>query len=285
MTGIKENAPGLWLNDFPWPEREDNKYSRGHAIIYGGAAKTGAARIAAMAALRAAAGLVTVVCPASVAEIYATHLVSVMVYPVQDAQGFASFLQAPHRDAILIGPGAGVDEQTYARVLNVLVNHKSCVLDADALTVFKDAPEKLFAAIKECGAPVILTPHKGEFDRIFGKQPWADESDPTVLASNAAKLSGAVVLLKGADTVIAAPDGRLVMNTNAPPTLATAGSGDVLAGIIISLLGNQMDGFDAACAAAWMHGKCGNEFGLGLIAEDLIAMLPKVLTKLKGSGN
>ncbi|MCH8037184.1 MAG: NAD(P)H-hydrate dehydratase, partial [Proteobacteria bacterium] len=167
----------------------------------------------------------------------------------------------------------GVGEATRKRVLASLAAGKACVLDADALTSFENQPSELFSAIK---SPCILTPHEGEFARLFTHQ-----GDKPGRAGAAAAESGAVVLLKGADSVIAAPDGRAAINANAPPELATAGTGDVLAGLIVGLLAQGMTSFDAACAAAWLHGETGAALGPGLIAEDLPEALPGVLRRLR----
>jgi ADP-dependent NAD(P)H-hydrate dehydratase / NAD(P)H-hydrate epimerase len=168
----------------------------------------------------------------------------------------------------LIGPGAGVSDETKGCALRMLATNKPVVIDADAITSFKAEPSLLFESIE---GPCVLTPHEGEFDRIF-----AIQGDKLHRAREAAKQSGAIVILKGADTVIASPDGRAVINANAPPTLATAGSGDVLSGIILGLLSQGMEPFLASCAAVWMHGAAANLFGVGLIADDLPDLLPRV---------
>ncbi len=271
------NQPGWWLGDFPWAEAAGHKYSRGHALVAGGAVMTGAARLAARAAARVGAGLVTVAAPESAFSIYAAALTGVIVSPVSGGEDFAALLADKRRNAALIGPGAGALPETRDKALKMLAAGKSTVLDADALTVFADKPADLFSAIK---GPCVLTPHEGEFARLFGSSDggFANKLDR---ARHAAKSSGAVVVLKGADTVIAAPDGRAAINENAPPTLATAGSGDVLAGIVLGLLAQGMPVFEAAAAAVWLHGAAARQFGAGLVAEDLIDMLPAVLAGLQ----
>ena len=233
---------------------------------------SGAARLAARSALRVGAGLVTVAAPSDAVAVYAAHLTSVMLAPVADEPAFRALLTDPRKSVVLLGPGNGVTDTTRHRVLAALAAGKSCVLDADALTVFRADPASLFAAIK---SPCILTPHDGEFVRLFDAS-----GDKLARTRAAAAKAGAVVLLKGGDTTIAAPDGRAVINDNATPWLATAGSGDVLAGLAAGLLAQGMTAFDAACAAAWLHGAAGSAFGPGLIAEDLPDLIPRVLQSL-----
>jgi ADP-dependent NAD(P)H-hydrate dehydratase / NAD(P)H-hydrate epimerase len=272
-----ENGPALWLDAYPWPRLETHKYKRGHALVVGGAVMTGAARLAARAALRIGAGLVTLAAPAGAWPVYAASLTGVIVQPVAAPEAFGALLGDVRRNALLIGPGAGMTAETRARALAALATRRAVVLDADALTVFADAPEMLFAAI---AGPTVMTPHEGEFRRLF-----TAPGDKLARARAAARQSGAVVLLKGADTVIAAPDGRAAINANAPPELATAGSGDVLSGLVTGLLAQGLDPFRAACAACWLHGDAAERFGPGLVAEDIVEMLPQALRQLKGTGS
>lgn len=278
-----ENVPDLWADTFPSPQIDGHKYARGHAVIASGdALSTGAARLAARAALRAGAGLVTMASPRDALAINATALTAVMVRETETPQQFAELLSDKRLNVCVIGPGAGVGERTRGMVAAALSAQRRLVLDADALTSFADEPERLFAAIKKQDNPqVVLTPHTGEFGRLFKglKEPAVAPSkvETTRLAS---QQSGAVVLLKGSDTVIAAPDGRAAITANAPPWLATAGSGDVLAGIIGGMLAQGVPAFEAACIGAWMHGEAAHEFGPGLIAEDLPDALPAVLRNL-----
>ncbi|WP_438846690.1 NAD(P)H-hydrate dehydratase [Asticcacaulis taihuensis] len=268
-----DNSPDLWLSKLPVLKTDGSKYDRGHCIVLGGpVASTGAARLAARAALRIGAGLVSVACDPSSLMVYATALEAVMTKPVKDEAAFDALISDPRVTSLVMGPAAGINDRTKAFVLAALKAQKACVLDADALTVFKDDPSQLFDAIR---SPALLTPHEGEFARLFG-QVTDRESD----ALRAAKTSGAVVLLKGRDTVIAAPDGRLVINRDAPPTLATAGSGDVLAGFAGGLMAQGMEAFHAACAVAWIHAEAARLFGPGLISEDLSEIVPQVLRQL-----
>ncbi len=274
-----ENGPPLWLDAYPWPTTGGHKYSRGHALVRGGAVMTGAARLASHAAARIGAGLVTVAAPEPAWAVYAASLLGVIVHPIDSADGFGGLLADPRRNAILVGPGAGVDAATRRDALAALATRRAVVLDADALTVFADSRETLFAAI---AGPVVLTPHEGEFARLFGPP---DGKDKLTRARAAAAQSGAIVLLKGADTVIAAPDGRAAINANAPPELATGGSGDVLSGMILGLLAQGLDPFRAAAAAAWLHGEAARGFGPGLVADDLPACLPAPLRRLRAAAS
>jgi NAD(P)H-hydrate epimerase len=269
------NDPVLWRKLFPWPAATSHKYARGHAVVVGGTRMTGAGRLAARGALRIGAGLVTVAAHPDVIPIYAATSAALLTAPIANAQELAALLADPRRNAVLIGPGAGVSPATCAMALAALAGDRRVVLDADALTVFGGDPETLFACTRRLLS--VLTPHEGEFARIFSASGSKLER-----ARAAARDSGAVVLLKGPDTVIAAPDGRAAINENAPPDLATAGAGDVLAGFIVGLLAQGMEPFGAACAAAWLHGAAAADFGPGLIAEDLPEALPPVLRRLRG---
>lgn len=311
LDGIKpslfENTYGLWTPAFPLPQSGTHKYERGHAVVVSGPPlATGAARLAARGALRIGAGLVTLIGSAAASAVNAVHETAIMLRAVSGSDGIAEVL-ADHRiSACLIGPAAGVGPETARDVMAVLKSACAVVLDADALTSFaassgatkSDAagekgafgfvtrsataaagPGALFEAIAARDGGVVLTPHAGEFRRLFGEH----ETDKVTAAREAARRSGAVVVYKGADTVIAAPDGRAVINANAPPTLATAGSGDVLAGLITGLLAQGMPAFEAACAAVWCHSAAARAFGEGLIAEDLPNLIPGVLRGLSAA--
>lgn len=282
------NGPELWQDAVPVPALDGHKYVRGHAVVLsGGPTATGAARLAARAALRAGAGLVTVASPPSAVLVNAAHLTAIMLKPVADAAALAALLSDHRLNAIALGPGAGVGQETAERVLAALASPAAVVLDADALTSLAGAPETLFAAIAARGPgarPVVMTPHTGEFARLFPDLADPDDTGAPVSrvarARAAAALSGAVMILKGADTVIAAPDGLAAINANAPAWLATAGSGDVLAGIVTGLLAQGLAGFAAAALAVWMHGAAGTAAGPGLIAEDLPEALRSVVAEL-----
>jgi len=236
--------------------------------------------LAATAARRIGAGLASIAAPARAVEAYAAGDPGNIVKAVDDAEQFAALAADKRFNAFLVGPGAGLGARTHDLVLAALATGRAVVLDADALTVFADAPADLFGAIAGNGGPVLMTPHEGEFARIFD-----NAGDKPARTREAARLSGAVVLLKGSDTVIAAPDGRAAINCDAPASLATAGSGDVLAGFAVGLMAQGMDAFDAGCAAAWLHGRAARAFGPGLIAEDLAAALSGVLRELLSAGD
>lgn len=273
---LVENTPALWLDRFPWPRPADHKYRRGHLLIAGGEVMTGAARLAARAARRIGAGLVTLACTRASHPIYAADSAGLMTAIADEDAGFAALLADTRRNALLIGPGHGVTPQTRQRTLAGLAAGKACVIDADALTVFADRPQDLFDAAH---APCLLTPHEGEFARLFPD--LASLPGKLDRARQAAARATMTVLLKGADTVIAAPDGRAAISGNAPPTLATGGSGDVLAGMAAGLMAQGLAPFEAAAAAAWLHGDAAAAFGPGLIAEDLPEQVPASLTRLR----
>jgi ADP-dependent NAD(P)H-hydrate dehydratase / NAD(P)H-hydrate epimerase len=297
-----ENETHLWSALFPRPRHNVHKYNRGHALVVSGPAlHSGAARLGARAALRSGAGLVTVASPPSALPENAAHLTAIMIAPCESPAALTRILEDKRKNAVLIGPGAGVGSETADRTVSALRSGASVVLDADALTSFAESkrddensvgfgftsaiksagahPSSLFDIVREQpGRPVVLTPHEGEFVRLFPSVGGSKLDRARAAAHDAA----AVVILKGADTVIASPDGRAAINANAPPWLATAGSGDVLAGMVTGLLAQGMPAFEAACAAVWLHGEAARSFGRGLIAEDLPEMLPKVLTALLG---
>jgi len=276
------NGPALWGSVFPIPRLDGHKYSRGHAVVVsGGMSFTGAARLAARGALRAGAGLVTLASPRAALLVNAAESLAIMVRAADGADELRALLDDARMNAVALGPGLGVGAETRALVTAALDAERAVVLDADALTSFADDPAALSAEIASQGRPVVLTPHQGEFSKLFRDiLESTDQSSKLALARAAAKASGAIVLLKGPDTVIASPDGRAAINENAPPWLATAGAGDVLAGMIVGLLAQNMPPVEAACAGAWLHGEAGMAAGPGLISEDLPEALPAVYRRL-----
>jgi NAD(P)H-hydrate epimerase len=275
-----ENGPALWRAAFPVPGASAHKYSRGQAVICGGTEMTGAARLAARAAARVGAGLVTVASAPETIPIYAADRAGILTTPLVARDDLAKYLADPRRRAVLIGPGYGIGKRTREHVQVALALGKALCLDADALTSFADWPPGLFAALAKAaagGVEAVLTPHEGEFRRLF---PDLKDSGRLARARAAARRAGAVVLFKGADTVIAAPDGRAAINANAPPWLATGGSGDVLAGMITGFLAQGVAAFDAAAMATWIHGAAAKKFGPGLVADDLPDLIPGVLRSL-----
>ncbi|RCK21239.1 hypothetical protein TH8_17425 [Thalassospira profundimaris] len=264
------NDPVLWRAGIHWPGLDGHKYHRGHLLAFGGAAMTGATRLVARAARRSGVGLLTVVSDPAVLPIYGADSPGVMTAPIGQIE---TLLNDCRHNAFVIGPGYGVGDDTRSLVLKLLHQCRSTVLDADALTSFADDPSTLCFAVQ---GPTVLTPHEGEFGRLFPDI----EGDKLTRARAAAKRSGATVLIKGADTVIAAPDGRAAISAIEAPWLATAGSGDVLAGIICGLMAQGMEMFDAACMGVWLHGRCGADIGPGLIAEDIPDHLPVILREL-----
>jgi hydroxyethylthiazole kinase-like uncharacterized protein yjeF len=274
------NDPQLWGGSFPVPRAEGHKYGRGHAVVVsGGLSSTGAARLAARGALRAGAGLVTIASPRDALLVNAAENLAVMVRPVEGADELTAFLSDRRRNAAVLGPGGGVGDKMRALVLAALAGERAVVLDADALTSFAQEPHTLFAAIRGRAGATVLTPHEGEFSRLFNEVAVSSCSK-LEKARSASAASGATVLLKGPDTVVAAPDGRAAIADNAPPWLATAGSGDVLAGFAAGCLAQGMPGFEAAAGAVWLHGEAGAAAGPGLIAEDLPDVMPQVYRRL-----
>jgi len=275
-ASLFENTPDLWLARYPWPGVAAYKQTRGRLIVVSGEAwNTGAARLAARAALRVGGGLVTLLSPPEALMVNAAHLEAVMLRPFETELELET--AASNVEAAVIGPAAGVTEATLSNVLALARTGAALVVDADALSVFRDEPEELFQILDRDD---VLTPHVGEFERVF---PGLLENTPERItaARAAAARAQAVLLLKGPDTVIAAADGRAAVNLNGTPWLATAGSGDVLAGLIGGLIAQGMESFEAACAGAWIHAACADDFGIGLISEDLPGLVPRVLKQLR----
>jgi ADP-dependent NAD(P)H-hydrate dehydratase / NAD(P)H-hydrate epimerase len=279
------NAPAVWCAALPRANAESHKYARGAVLVLSGAAhRTGAARLAARAALRSGAGIVTLASPPDAVAINAAHLTAVMVAPFATISEFEALLADERRRAIALGPGAGVGPALRKLVTAALTRpaeRRTIVLDADALTSFAGDAARLRALLARGGHAAVMTPHEGEFARLFDGAPEVRlDDDKLARARAAARFMGAVVLIKGVDTVVAAPDGRATIGFDLPPWLATAGSGDVLAGLVAGLAAQGMPAFEAASAAVWLHGACARALGQGLIAEDLPEALPGVLKAL-----
>ena len=272
------DAPPLWRGAVPGPAADGHKYGRGHVIaVSGGPFNTGAIRLAATAALRAGAGLVTVAASPAALAVHASHLTEIMLVPCDGAEALARILEDRRTNAVVLGPALGVGGATRSLVAAALASGAAAVLDADALTSFAGAPDELCRAIAgDAGRPVVLTPHEGEFARLFA---GLGRGCKLERARAAARATGACVVLKGADTVIAMPDGRAAINANAPAWLATAGAGDVLAGIVSGLLARGAEPFAAAAAAVWLHGAAAERHGPGLIASDLCRQMPAVMAR------
>ena len=268
-----ENAPPLWSNGLRWRQPLSHKYDFGHLLIAGGRVMAGASRLAARAALRCGAGLVSLAVADAARGLYQQGLDSLIVLPADTAGAYADLAADRRKTALLLGPGLGTDRDARDWVEAALASGKPTLLDADALTCFAAAPKEL-AALRR--GPLIVTPHEGEFARLFGER----DGDRLERARRAAEELGATVVIKGYDSVIAAPDGRAAINANAPPELATAGSGDVLSGVVSGLLAQGLRPFEAAAAGVWMHGRAAQGVGPGLIADDLPERLPYILSIL-----
>jgi NAD(P)H-hydrate epimerase len=279
---LYRNGPDLWARAFPQLTEASHKYTRGHALVLSGpATKTGAARLAARGALRVGAGLVTLASPHAALAENAAQLTAIMQRACETADDLDDLLTDERLNVVLAGPGLGTGEPTRERVAVAAAAGRSLVLDADALTSFSGQAPLLAAHLAEGDAQAVLTPHEGEFARLYGGTEAAVEGGDKVTRTRAAAaLSGAVVVLKGSDTVIASPDGRAAINDHGSPYLGTAGSGDVLGGLIAGLLAQGMPPFEAAAAGVWLHGDAGLRHGPGLIAEDIPELMPAVLKSL-----
>jgi hydroxyethylthiazole kinase-like uncharacterized protein yjeF len=276
------NSPSVWISAYPWPQADGHKYTRGHAVVVGGPAHaTGAARLAAKAALRAGAGLVTVAAPRASVPVLSTALEAVMVREAQGAAGLKKLLADKRLNAVLLGPGNTVGKNTKTAVEAAAKAKRALVLDAGAISSFTGESGKLAKLLKMNPIQALLTPHDGEFGKLFAGDPQVFRIESKVeKARAAARALGAVVLLKGPDTVVAAPDGRATISNTAPPWLATAGSGDVLGGIALGLMAQGMMAFEAANAAVWLHAEAARKAGFGMTAEDLSPALKIVLERL-----
>ncbi len=276
-----ENGPELWGRRLAPPSETGHKYQRGHTLVVSGPmSRTGAARLAAGGALRAGAGLVTVASPPDALSVNAAHLTAIMLRCVDGATDLEAVLEDQRFTATALGPGLGTGPEECELVRAALAAQQGAVLDADAVTAFEDRADTLFEWIAARTAATLLTPHEGEFRRLFPDLAPSPERSRLDAARAAAARSAATIILKGPDTVIAAPDGRAAINAKAPPWLATAGSGDVLTGIVAGLVARGLPAFPAACAAVWLHGEAAAAVGPGLIAEDLAPALRDVFSAL-----
>ncbi|TWD57913.1 NAD(P)H-hydrate epimerase [Agrobacterium vitis] len=268
---VAVNTPLVWEGSLPKLTGSAYKFTRGHLTVFSGPmSATGAARLSAMAGLKAGAGLVTLAAPAEALAVNSAQTTAVMVKEVDDLSTLRDYLQDTRMSAFVLGPGFGVGEK--ARAFALALRDRKLVLDADGISSFKDKPQDLFAYFaKNVPTQLVMTPHEGEFARLFPEIAKDQTLGKVQKAQAAAKCSNAIVVYKGADTVIASPDGAALINENAPPWLATAGSGDVLAGIIGGLLAQGMPAFEAAAAGVYMHGEAALRVGEGLTAEDLAA--------------
>ncbi len=275
------NEPALWRASLPQCETNTHKYKRGHALVLSGEMhRTGAARLAARAALRAGAGAVTLASPRNALAVNAAHLTAIMLTPCDTPDELGGLLEDPRISAIALGPGYGVGEATRAMVKAAARAGRGLVLDADALTSFAGEAFTL-GMIATAARACVLTPHEGEIRKLFeSAEGVLDAPSRWQAALRAAEIARAVVVWKGGDTIVASPDGRAAILAETTPHLATAGSGDVLTGIITGLIAQAMPAFEAACAATWLHAQAGIACGPGLIAEDLGEALPGVLRGL-----
>jgi hydroxyethylthiazole kinase-like uncharacterized protein yjeF len=286
------NLPRLWRERLPERRAQAQKYDYGHALVVsGGLTHTGASRLVARGALRAGAGLVTVASPGDALSAHAAHLTAIMLMRCDEPEELSRILADRRKNAVALGPALGVGERT-RRLVEAAVgapesagaDGRAVVLDADALASFAGDAGALAQIAARAEGPVVITPHDGEFAKLFAAEPEIlSLASKIERARAAARRLGAIVLVKGADTVVAAPDGRAAIAVDLPPFLATAGSGDVLTGIICGLLAQKMPGFEAACCGAWMHGAAARAFGPGLIAEDIPEALPSIWRSLVGS--
>lgn len=272
----KENSPRLW--QIPPLLRDHHKYDRGHVALMGGSAMTGAAKLVALSAQRVGAGMVTLAAPRAVWPIYAISMQSIITTPLDGAKDWLALLSTRKVSAVALGPGMAPDQVLGGAMTAALKKKLPMVLDAGALTVLANSAP-LRKAIKGSGA--VLTPHEGEYEKLAAAMKLDRKASKATRVAALAKALGCVVLLKGPDTFIAAPDDQLVRNETHAPWLATAGAGDVLTGLITGLLAQGMASFHAACAGAYLHSKAALVFSRGMIPEDLLQEIPRQLRLLK----
>ena len=277
-TCFIKNSPNLWVKYFPWKKYSDHKYSRGRVIIFGGTKEyTGATILSAQAALKTGTGSAKIICTKNTIQVYSVKFPSVLKKEINNIGELAKFLSKEKITSMLIGPGAGLNKKIKENTKLILKKVKYVVVDADALTCFKNEPGSLYKLLDK---NKIITPHQGEFNKIFPKIKKGLNNIDKVL--HAVQLTKTNILLKGSSTIIASFNNKVVVNEHSSPELAVIGSGDVLSGIILSLLGkNKMGPFLAACAATWLHGDIARYYGKGLIAEDLVRGISGALMRLK----
>jgi len=273
---IFENHPDIWKNNFPWPNQKSHKYTRGYALIVCGEKMTGASRLAARGAARIGCGLICLGVPRKAFNIYATENPIALIEEVEDEKDLNNLFKDKRINTILIGPGLGISHKKLKIILKIIKEkERIIVLDADAL---KNNFKKI---ILKNRTKIVITPHQGEFSQVLKSLKIKNNKNKFLSANEFVKKTKINLILKGNTTIISSQDGRVSINTNTSPFLATGGSGDVLAGMITGLIAQKMDIFNACCAAVWIHGEIGKLKGPGLIAEDLPEMIPKVLKKIK----
>jgi len=275
---ILKNSPNLWIEDFPWKKITGHKYSRGRVLIYGGKREqVGATILSSLAALRTGTGSVKIVCSKQTLHTYSIKFPSALKVEINQIKELKKFLKREKITSALIGPGAGSNKKIKKITQLILRKVKYVVLDADALTCFKNDLKSLYSLLDK---NKIITPHLAEFHKIFPK--IKKETNNIEKIKKAKKLIKSNIILKGPNTIIASNDKKIVINYHSSPELAVIGSGDVLSGIIASIIGkDKMKPFTAACAGVWIHGDLAKQFGSGLIAEDIIKAIPHTLEKLK----
>ena len=278
QTSCWENSPDLWKKYFPWKKTFGHKYSRGRVIVYGGQKEfTGATILSAQAALRTGTGSVKIVCSKNTLHIYSIKFPSALKKEINNIHLLEDFLKKEKITSLLIGPGAGSSKKIKEITKLILKKVKYVVLDADALTCFRGDLKSLYSLLNR---DKIITPHIGEFHKIFPNiKKNLNNIDKALIAS---KLIRSNIILKGPNTIIASYNKKIVINDHASPELAVIGSGDVLSGLVTSLIGQKkMDPFLAGCAATWLHGDIARHYGKGLIAEDLVIGISDALKRLK----
>ena len=273
-----KNSPNLWLKNFPWKKPSGHKYSRGKVAIYGGKKElVGATILSSLAALKTGTGSVKIICSKNTLHIYSVKFPSVLKAEINNISELKKFLKKEKITSMLIGPGAGSNKKIKEITKLILKKVKYVVLDADALTCFKNDLKSLYLLLDK---NKIITPHMAEFHKIFPKIKKTNSNIEKI--KSARKLVKSNIVLKGPNTIILSYDKKIVINYHSSPELAVIGSGDVLSGLIVSLIGNEkMSPFLAGCAATWLHGDIAKKYGKGLISEDIIKGIPSALKRLK----